>query len=48
MRRYVEEEAPSNTSTHTAYTEYYDDALRDLVAERDAEVIARHGYRFSG
>jgi hypothetical protein len=48
MRRYVEEEAPSNTSTHTAYTEYYDDALRDLVAERDAEVIARHGYRFGG
>jgi hypothetical protein len=46
MRRYVEEESPSNTSTHTAYTEYYDDALRDLVAERDAEVIARHGYRF--
>jgi hypothetical protein len=46
MRRYVEEESPSNTSTHTAYTEYYDDALRDLVAEREAEVIARHGYRF--
>jgi hypothetical protein len=46
MCRYVETESPSNTSTHTAYTEYYDDALRDLVAERDAEVIARHGYRF--
>jgi hypothetical protein len=46
MRRYVETESPRNTSTHTAYTEYYDDALRDLVAERDAEVIARHGYRF--
>jgi hypothetical protein len=46
MRRYVETESPRNTSTHRAYTEYYDDTLRDLVAERDAEVIARHGYRF--
>jgi hypothetical protein len=46
MRVYVENESPSNTSTHTAYTEYYSDELRDLVAERDAEVIDRHGYRF--
>jgi hypothetical protein len=46
MRRYVEDESPRNTSTHTAYTEYYDDALRDMVAERDADVISRHGYRF--
>jgi hypothetical protein len=46
MRRYVEKEGPRNISIHTEYTEYYSDALRDLVAERDAEVIARHGYRF--
>ena len=46
MRAYVDLEAPSNTSTHSGYTEYYSDALRDLVAERDAEVIARHRYRF--
>ncbi len=46
MRIFVEKESPRNTSDHTAYTEYYDDSLRDLVAERDAEVIKRHGYRF--
>jgi hypothetical protein len=46
MRLFVERESPRNTSNHTTYTEYYSDALRDLVAERDAEVIARHGYRF--
>jgi hypothetical protein len=46
MRAFVERESPRNTSNHTAYTEYYSDALRDLVAERDAEVIVRHGYRF--
>jgi hypothetical protein len=48
MRAYVAEESPSNTSTHTAYTEYYSEGLRDLVAERDADVITRHGYRFGG
>lgn len=29
-----------------AYTERYGGALEALVAERDAEIIARHGYRF--
>jgi len=48
MRRHVEHEAPTNTSTHSAYADYYGAALRDLVAERDAEIIARHGYRFAG
>jgi len=48
MREYVEHEAPRNTSTHTAYADYYSTALRDLVAERDAEIIARHGYKFAG
>jgi hypothetical protein len=47
LRRYVEDEAPTNTSTHAAYADYYGAALRDLVAERDADVIARHGYRFA-
>jgi hypothetical protein len=46
MRRYVEDEAPRNSSNHTSYTDYYAPQVRDLVAERDAEVIARHGYRF--
>jgi hypothetical protein len=48
LRAYVAEESPANTSTHTGYTDYYSEALRDLVAERDAEVITRHGYRFGG
>jgi hypothetical protein len=46
MRVFVDKESPRNTSEHTQYTDYYSPALRDLVAERDAEVIARHGYRF--
>ncbi len=46
MRSYIEKESPSNTSEHSAYTEYYSEELRDLVAKRDAEVITRHGYRF--
>jgi hypothetical protein len=46
MRAYIAEAAPRNTSQHDSYTHYYNDSLRDLVAERDAEVIERHGYRF--
>ena len=46
MRRFIEKEAPRNTSAHAGYADYYDARLRDLVAERDAEVIRRHGYRF--
>jgi hypothetical protein len=47
MRTYVEHDAPRNTSNHADYVDYYGAALRDLVAERDAEIIARHGYRFA-
>lgn len=46
LRRYIAEAAPRNTSEHGSYVEHYDDALRDLVALRDASVIDRHGYRF--
>ena len=46
LRRFIATEAPRNTSQHGNYTRYYSDSLRDLVAERDAEVIAAHGYRF--
>jgi hypothetical protein len=48
MRFYIDEESPRNTSEHRHYTDYYGDSLRDLVAQRDAEVIQRHGYRFGG
>jgi hypothetical protein len=46
MRSYIEKELPRNTSQHAVYVEYYSDALRDLVARRDAEIIVRHKYRF--
>ena len=46
MRRFIDQESPRNTSKHNPYTEYYDDFLRDLVAQRDAEGIQRHGYQF--
>jgi hypothetical protein len=46
MRTYIAEAAPRNASQHDSYTRYYSDSLRELVAERDAEVIERHGYRF--
>lgn len=37
---------PLNRSQHRPYESYYDAALRDLVATRDAELIERHRYRF--
>jgi hypothetical protein len=46
MREHILHAAPVNTSRHEAYLGYYDAPLRQLVAERDAEVIERHGYRF--
>lgn len=46
LRAYLTEAPASNTSDHAAYTKYYSDSLRDLVAERDADLIARFAYRF--
>ncbi|MFT3906328.1 MAG: hypothetical protein QM718_08495 [Steroidobacteraceae bacterium] len=46
LSRYIAEEPPRNVSEHGGYRDYYDDALRDLVAECDALIIQRHGYRF--
>jgi hypothetical protein len=46
MRDFIAEAAPRNAGQHVHYTEMYDDALRELVAERDAALIARHGFRF--
>ena len=43
LRAYLMEAPASNTSDHAAYTKYYSDSLRDLVAERDADLIARFG-----
>jgi hypothetical protein len=46
MRAFIAREAPRNTSQHAPYQSYYGAALRDLVAERDADVIRLHGYKF--
>ena len=46
MRAYVHEAPASNVSEHGPYADYYGAQLRDAVAERDAEVIERHGFRF--
>ena len=35
-----------NVSTRSHYTEHYDDRLRAIVAERNAPLIERFGYRF--
>jgi hypothetical protein len=46
MLQFIVNENPHNASRHARYTEYYSPQLRDLVAERDAEVIEQHGYKF--
>lgn len=37
---------PANPSKHAPYHSYYDAALRDHVASRDARVVERYGYAF--
>jgi hypothetical protein len=46
MREFIRHGSPRNAAHHGPYADFYDDALRDLVAERDAPVIARHDYKF--
>lgn len=46
MRAYIQHRGPANVSSHAAYPEYYDESLRDLVAECDREIIERHRYSF--
>jgi len=36
-----------NTSRHTHYSHYYDDELRDLIAGKEAALIAKYGYEFA-
>ena len=46
LRNHLLSAPPANRSQHAPYGSYYDDALRDHVALRDAPVISRHGYAF--
>jgi hypothetical protein len=46
LRTYLQDAPIDNASGPKAYSDRYSSALRDLVAERDAQIIARHGYRF--
>jgi hypothetical protein len=46
MREFIYNAAPRNVARHAHYTQFYEEELRDLVAERDAPIIARHAYGF--
>jgi hypothetical protein len=46
MREWLAAAPARNVSAHGRYVEYYGTELRDLVAHRDAGLIAAHGYRF--
>jgi hypothetical protein len=46
LRSFLANAGDSNASAHAHYSTYYDDALRDLIAERDADLIQAFGYRF--
>lgn len=35
-----------NTSRHSHYSHYYDEALRDLIAEKESALIERYGYTY--
>ena len=36
----------TNVSSHRPWTEYYDDATRDLLTERDALILRKYDYDF--
>ncbi|HSB97047.1 MAG TPA: hypothetical protein VLC91_11395, partial [Spongiibacteraceae bacterium] len=46
MRAFIDQAPPQNTSKHGSIRDTYETELAELVAERDARVIARHGYTF--
>jgi hypothetical protein len=46
MRAYLLDTPRGRVSEPKAYADHYTSTLRELVAERDAGIIARHGYRF--
>jgi hypothetical protein len=48
VTRRIKNSPPVNGALHAAYQEYYTPDLRDYVAERNARLIERFGYRFDG
>jgi hypothetical protein len=46
MRAFVEGSSRAEDASEPDYTRFYSNELRDLVAERDAQLIARYGYQF--
>ena len=44
MHGFIDGAAPRNAATHPPHMELYDDELRELVAQRDAPLIERHGF----
>ena len=40
------EHANLNASSHSHYSHYYDEELRDLVAEKDSNIVSEFGYEF--
>jgi hypothetical protein len=43
---FITDATARDISAQASYVDYYDDALRGLVAEKDQLIIARHDYRF--
>ena len=46
MQSWLRNRPAVNTSAHARYTDVYDKGLRDLVADKDADIILRHDYQF--
>ncbi len=46
-KQFIEQQPPTNTTRHGPYQDYYNDELRDLIADKDRAVIDRFGYSFS-
>lgn len=46
LRESLQQQERKNASRHSHYSHYYDDELRDLVAEKDASLIERFEYQF--
>ena len=46
LASYIKKAEPLNVSERRGYQEYYNDALKKLVGERDKEIISRFNYSF--